>query len=178
MTRLLVLLPLGVLLALSVVFFLQLDDGRDASLIPSALIGKPAPSLTLPGLGVTHGFGPADLADGRVKIVNFWASWCAPCRIEHPIFSTLKGQVDLYGVVYKDKTEQSLGFLDELGNPFDRIGVDGDGRAGIEWGLTGVPETYVVDGKGRIAWKHAGQVTPDVLRKAILPAVERARAAN
>jgi len=169
-------LPLVVVLALSAIFFVRLDNGDDPALIPSALIGRPAPALALPGLGPTPGFGPADLADGRVKIVNFWASWCAPCRIEHPIFSSLKGQVDLYGVAYKDKTEQALGFLDELGNPFDRIGMDADGRAGIEWGLTGVPETYVVDGKGRIAWKHAGQVTPDVIRKAILPAVERARA--
>jgi cytochrome c biogenesis protein CcmG/thiol:disulfide interchange protein DsbE len=175
-TRLLVLLPLLALLALSAVFFVRLDNGDDPSRIPSALIGKPAPALTLAGLGQNPGFGPADLADGRVKIVNFWASWCAPCRIEHPIFASLKGQVDLYGVAYKDKTEQALGFLDELGNAFDRIGIDPDGRVAIEWGVYGVPETYVVDGKGRIVWKHVGEVTPAALQRDIIPAVERARA--
>lgn len=175
MTRLLVLLPLLALLALSAIFFVRLDNGDDPSRIPSALIGKPAPALTLAGLGETPGFGPADLADGRVKIVNFWASWCAPCRIEHPIFASLKGEVDLYGVAYKDKTEEALGFLDELGNPFDRIGMDADGRVAIEWGVYGVPETYVVDGKGQIVLKHVGQVTPETLDKEILPAIERSR---
>jgi cytochrome c biogenesis protein CcmG/thiol:disulfide interchange protein DsbE len=175
-TRLLVLLPLLALLALSAIFFVRLDNGDDPSRIPSALIGKQAPALTLAGLGETPGFGPGDLADGRVKIVNFWASWCAPCRIEHPIFASLKGKVDLYGVAYKDRTEEALGFLDEMGNPFGRIGMDSDGRAAIEWGVYGVPETYVVDGRGRIVWKHVGEVTAEALRKDILPAVERARA--
>lgn len=178
MSRLIILLPLLVVLALSALFFVRLDNEDDPSRIPSVLIGKPAPQMTLAGLGAAPGFGPADLADGRVKIVNFWASWCGPCRIEHPVFATVKGQVDLYGIAYKDKAEQALGFLDELGNAFDRIGTDPDGRVGIEWGLSGVPETYVVDGQGRIVLKHVGVVTPETLRDEIMPIVAAAKGAG
>ena len=174
MTRLIILLPLLVILALSGLFFMQMESGKDPSKIPSALIGKPAPQLELQGLGETPGFGPAELANGRVKIVNFFASWCAPCRIEHPLLTALKGEADLYGVNQKDKTANALGFLDELGNPYDRIGVDPDGRAAIEWGVYGVPETFVVDGKGVIVWKHVGPLEPDDIRKGVLPAVAEA----
>jgi cytochrome c biogenesis protein CcmG/thiol:disulfide interchange protein DsbE len=174
MRILLALLPLTVLALLAGIFLLRLGQGDDPATIPSALIGKPAPALTLPGLPGHQGFGPADLADGRVKIVNFWASWCAPCRIEHPLLSTLTGQVDVYGVAYKDSTENALGFLDELGNPFGRIGVDADGRAAIDWGVYGVPETYVVDGRGIIVWKHVGPLDAAAIRNDILPAIAAA----
>ncbi len=177
MSRLLIALPLIVILALAGLFFIQLESGDDPSRIPSALIGKPAPALALEGLAGKPGFGPGELADGRVKIVNFWASWCAPCRIEHPLLSALKGRVDLYGVNMKDRPEAALGFLGELGDPFDRIGADPEGRAAIEWGVYGVPETFVVDGAGRIVWKHIGPLDPAAIRDDILPAVEKARAA-
>lgn len=175
MTRLLILLPLLIVAGLSALFFVRLESGINPSEIKSVLIGKPAPRLALAALGPTPSFGPAELADGQVKVVNFWASWCAPCRIEHPLLSALKGRVDLYGVAMKDKPDNALGFLDELGNPFDRIGVDPDGRAAIEWGVYGVPETFVVDGTGTIVLKHVGPLDEAAIAEEILPAVEKAR---
>ena len=175
MRYLLAILPLGVLVVLAGIFLLRLEQGDDPARIPSALIGKPAPMLALAGLPGYEGFGPAELADGKVKLINFWASWCAPCRIEHPLLSALKGEVALYGVAYKDKPDLSLGFLDELGNPFDRIAVDPDGRVAIEWGVYGVPETYIVDGKGTIVFKHVGPLDAAAIRTEILPAIAAAR---
>lgn len=175
MNRLVYLFPLLAILGLGVLFVLQMERPGEGVRLPSALIGKPAPAVEMAGLGTSPGFGAKELADGDVKIINFWASWCAPCRIEHPLFARLKGRVALWGVSYKDKTENALGFLDELGDPFERIGVDSDGRAAIEWGVYGVPETYVVDGAGRIVWKHVGPLTPEAIRDDILPAVQRAR---
>ena len=174
MRYLLAILPLGVLAVLAGIFLLRLEQGDDPARIPSALIGKPAPMIALAGLPGHDGFGPAELADGQVKLINFWASWCAPCRIEHPMLSALKGRVALYGVAYKDKTEQALGFLDELGNPFERIAVDPDGRVAIEWGVYGVPETYIVDGKGTIVLKHVGPLDAQSIRDEILPAIAAA----
>ena len=175
MNRLVYLIPLLALVTLGALFVLQLERPGEGVRLPSALMGKPAPAIALDGLGGAQGFGPDDLADGEVKVVNFWASWCAPCRIEHGLFALMKGRVALWGVNYKDGTDNALGFLDELGDPFDRIGVDADGRAAIEWGVYGVPETYVVDGAGRIVWKHVGPLTPEAIRNEILPAVQRAR---
>lgn len=175
MNRLVFLLPLILLLALGGLFVVQMEKPNEGGRLPSALIGKPAPALELKGLEPSPGFGPKDLADGQVKVINFWASWCAPCRIEHTLFARFKDVVPLWGVNYKDKAENALGFLDELGDPFERIGVDGDGRAAIEWGVYGVPETYVVDGAGRIVWKWAGPLTPELVRDELLPAVEKAR---
>ncbi len=175
MNRLLYLLPLLLLAGLGALFLIQMEKPNEGGRLPSALIGKPAPAIEMKGLEPSPGFGPKDLADGEVKIVNFWASWCAPCRVEHSLFARLKGRVQLWGVNYKDKPENALGFLDELGDPFERIGVDPEGRAALEWGVYGVPETYVVDGEGRIVWKHVGPLTPEAIRDDILPAVERAR---
>lgn len=175
MSRLLYILPLAALIALGALFFTQMEKPGEGGRLPSALIGKPAPQLELKGLEPSQGFGPKDLADGQVKVINFWASWCTPCRAEHSLFARLKGRVALWGVNYKDKAENALGFLDELGDPFERIGVDFDGRAAIEWGVYGVPETYVVDGAGKIVWKHVGPLTPEAIRDDILPAVEKAR---
>lgn len=175
MSRLLILLPLIVVAALSAVFFLRLEQGDDPSKVPSALIGKPAPAPTLPGLKGHEGFGPAELADGQVKVVNVFASWCAPCRIEHPLLSALASEAPVFGINQKDATDAALGFLDELGNPYARIGVDADGRAAIEWGVYGVPETFVVDGQGIIRWKHVGPLTPEALREDVIPAIRAAR---
>jgi cytochrome c biogenesis protein CcmG, thiol:disulfide interchange protein DsbE len=174
-SRLIYILPLLVLLGLGALFFVQMEKPGEGGRLPSALIGKPAPMLELKGLEPSPGIGPKDLADGQVKVINFWASWCAPCRVEHTLFARLKGRVALWSINYKDKSEDALGFLDELGDPFERIGVDADGKAGLEWGVYGVPETYVVDGAGKIVWKHVGPLTPEAIRDDILPAVERAK---
>jgi len=174
-SRLLYLLPLLALIALVTLFVVQMEKPGEGGRLPSALIGKMAPTLELKGLEPSPGFGAKDLADGQVKIVNFWASWCAPCRQEHSLFARLKGRVALWGINYKDKAEDALGFLDELGDPFEKIGIDADGQAGLEWGVYGVPETYVVDGAGRVVWKHVGPLTPEAIRDDILPAVEKAK---
>ena len=183
MSRLLIALPLIVILALAGLFFIQLESGDDPSRIPSALIGKPAPALALEGLAGKPGFGPGELADGRVKIVNFWASWCAPCRVEHPVLMGLaetdavkQGKVALVGMNYKDEAENARRFLGALGNPYSAVGVDRPGRAAIEWGVYGVPETFVIDKSGTIRLKHIGPVTPEVLRDTILPLVKKLNA--
>jgi cytochrome c biogenesis protein CcmG, thiol:disulfide interchange protein DsbE len=143
----------------------------------SALIDKPAPALVLPPLdGGTAGIGPKDLAvTGRATIVHFFASWCIPCREEAPELAQLARArgVRLIGVAYKDTPGAARAFLAEYGNPFERIGLDATGRAGIDWGITGVPESFVVDAHG-IVRGHFGPLTPDGLVLDVLPAIVRA----
>jgi len=149
------------------------------NLIPSALINKPAPRLVLPDLDAqSAAFTPADLTAGHVSVVNVFASWCAPCRLEAVQLDTLSRLpgVAVYGLAQKDKPAATRAFLDEVGNPFARIARDDDGRASIEWGVYGVPETYVVDGKGIIRLKFVGQLTEDALAKQVVPAIEAAQA--
>lgn len=145
--------------------------------LPSALIDKPAPALTLPPLDASAtGFGPADLKRGRVTVVNVWASWCVPCRAEAPQLAALSREhgFALYGLVYKDTPAKARAFLNEVGNPFARIGLDADGRAGIEWGVYGVPETFIVDGKGIVRERFVGPITEQSLADDVLPAIARA----
>jgi len=147
--------------------------------LPSTLINKPAPKLALPALdGQTLGFGPAELAAGHVSVINVFGSWCAECHIEAPVLMRLAQEkgFELYGLVQRDTAPKIRAFLAETGNPFSRIGNDLDGRAGIEWGVYGAPETFVVDGKGVIRYKYVGAITPDALRKEILPAIRAAAA--
>jgi len=147
-------------------------------MLPSALIDKPAPQTTLPPLdGKAEAFAPKDLAAGHVTVVNVWASWCVPCRAEAPalmMLSTMKG-VSLYGLVYKDTPAKARGFLDEVGDPYARINLDADGRAGIEWGIYGVPETFVIDGKGIVRLRYPGPLVGSALSNIVLPAIERAK---
>jgi cytochrome c biogenesis protein CcmG/thiol:disulfide interchange protein DsbE len=178
-----VVLPVVIFAALAVLFSLALSSG-DPSKLPSALIGKPVPQFALDGLdGLVRGGRPVsgvashDLRKGSVSVVNFWASWCVPCVEEHPLLIELKDRtgVALYGINYKDKTEAARRFLGNFGNPFSAVGVDGNGRVAIEWGVYGMPETFVVDGTGRIVYKHIGPLSPASLSAKLIPAIEAAQ---
>jgi cytochrome c biogenesis protein CcmG/thiol:disulfide interchange protein DsbE len=166
----------GLLFALPVVAFALLawgfyvGLGIDSNVLPSALIDQPAPAFELPPLpGEERGFSSADLK-GQVSLVNVFASWCAPCRLEHPVLNALaqSKRVPIYGIDYKDKPDMALAWIAELGNPYARIGAD-DGRVGIDWGVYGVPETFIVDRAGRIRYKHVGPLTQAVIDKTLLP---------
>lgn len=175
-------LPLVLFIALSGVFLYQLGSGKDASEIPSVLIGTKAPSLDLPPLEGLSANGvpmPAltDAAiEGKLSLVNVWASWCVPCRQEHPILLELSRdpRVELVGINYKDKNGNALNFLRELGNPFSAVGVDPAGKAAIDWGVYGIPETYLVAPDGEILFKQIGPFTTESLRDKLLPAIEKA----
>lgn len=179
--KLFVLLPLLVFMALAGVFLMQLLSGRDLSVIPSALIGHDAPKTVLPpleGMSVP-GLNSADFA-GKVTLVNVWASWCAPCREEHPVLLELSGdqRFAIAGLNYKDKPENARRFLGDLGNPYRAIGVDQNGRTAIDWGVYGVPETFLVGKDGRIAFKHVGPLSSEAVRTTLMPAIEKALAGS
>ena len=174
--RLLVLLPVAVFGALAVALYWGLWHNDDR--LPSALIGKSVPEFALPPIeGRQDGLSSADL-QGRVSLVNVWASWCVPCRAENPLLVELasSGTVPIYGINYKDAPEEALDFLDELGDPFTRIGADRSGRVAIDWGVYGLPETFIVDAEGRIAYKHVGPFDRRALEEDILPMVRRLQA--
>ncbi|HJW40815.1 MAG TPA: DsbE family thiol:disulfide interchange protein [Rhizomicrobium sp.] len=176
MRRLLYVLPVIIFLALG---WILLGSLRPAPLaaMKTALLGRPAPALSLPPLdAATVGIGPKDVADGRrVTLVNLFASWCIPCREEAPQLAQLARArgIRLIGVAYKDKPQAARAFLNEFGNPFERVGLDADGRAGIEWGISGVPETFVVDRHGIVRGRF-GPLSPDGLVLDLLPAIARA----
>jgi cytochrome c biogenesis protein CcmG/thiol:disulfide interchange protein DsbE len=176
--------PLVAFGLLALLFVFALKSG-DPSRLPSALIGRPAPTLVLQPLeGLTDGGKPIPgiptgrPGPGEVAVVNFWASWCAPCLQEHPQLMALKDQpgVRLYGINYKDQAANARRFLGRYGNPFSAVGVDGDGRAGIEWGVIAVPETFLVDDRGIIVYKHTGPISPATLETAVIPAIRAVQA--
>jgi len=181
-----VVVPVIVFVALVAVFAFALTTG-DPTRLPSALIGKPAPATSFPAVAGlndgTHpipGFTSADLAGGHVSVVNFWASWCAECADEQNMLLALKAKtgVPLYGVSYKDDATAARRFLGRYGNPFKAVGTDKTGRNAIDWGVYGMPETFVVNGKGEIVFKHVGAVTPTSLTTKLIPAIEKARKAS
>ncbi|OLB69760.1 MAG: thiol:disulfide interchange protein [Alphaproteobacteria bacterium 13_2_20CM_2_64_7] len=181
--RMLVLVPLVAFLALAALFVLRLGAG-DPSRIPSALIGRPAPRTDLPPLPglerdgkAVPGLNSAEF-QGRVTVLNVWASWCVPCREEAALLMTVAAdpRVNVVGMNYKDQPDNARRFLGRHGNPFAANGTDGNGRAAIEWGVYGVPETFVLGRDGRIAYKLIGPVTPDNLEAALKPAIEKALA--
>lgn len=168
--RLLYLAPALLFVLLAVVFVTRLLSGADPAQVPSALIGKPAPDFELAALPGPSGAGPvpglsrADL-NGRVTVVNVWASWCAPCRTEHPVLMEVAKDpgLTLVGIDYKDDPENGRRFLGTFGNPFKAVGVDPSGRTAIDWGVYGVPETFVVGPDGTIRHKHIGPLTRESL---------------
>jgi len=174
------LIPAILFLMLAAVFAVQLSEiggGKQISELPSALIDKPAPVLDLPPIEGTGKGLTSDHIKGKIVLVNVWASWCPPCRIEHPLLMRLAREgVALYGINYKDTPEAALGFLAELGNPFQAIGADRTGRAVIDWGVYGYPETFIVDARGMIRYRHVGPIHPQDLDDRIYPILNRLKA--
>lgn len=175
--------PLIIFAAVAALFAFALTAG-DPSKLPSALIGKPVPEMNFPPLDElvdggqpVPGFGAADLSRGEVSVVNFWASWCVPCVEEHPLLIELKKRtnVPLYGVNHRDQPASGRRFLGRYGNPFTAVGTDQNGRGAIEWGVYGMPETFVVNGRGEIAYKHVGPISKQSLEQQLLPAIRAAR---
>ncbi|MCR9147135.1 MAG: DsbE family thiol:disulfide interchange protein [Rhodobacteraceae bacterium] len=165
--------PLIFVLLAGVFYVGMLRENPDE--LPSALEGRPAPAVQVTPLDGKTPFADAALREGGVKLVNFWASWCAPCRVEHPHLETLAEEgIAIYGVNYKDQPENALKFLDELGDPYAAIGADAQGRMALNWGLYGVPETYVLDSDGTIILRFAGPITQRVMDAQIRPAIEAA----
>jgi len=166
------LIPLGLFLVLAV--FLGIGLNRDPREVPSPLIGKPAPAFSLPTLGAPgKTFGPQDMR-GRVWVLNVWASWCVACREEHPVLVEFakRGVVPIVGLDYKDQPAAAQGWLARLGNPYVLSVLDTDGRVGIDYGVYGVPETYVIDKAGIIRFKQIGPVTAEVLKTKMLPMIQ------
>ena len=145
-----------------------LSGSRNPNQLPSVLIGKPAPDVPLPLLKNSRAELALDAYRGQPLLVNFFASWCAPCRAEAPALEHLSNQISIIGIAYKDRPQDTLQFLEQYGNPFVAIGRDDDGRAGMAWGVYGVPETYLIDPSGQIKWRHAGPLTRDVITTQLL----------
>ena len=170
-------IPIAIFIGVVLIFAIGLQG--DPSKVPSPLIGKSAPEFKLPpleGSGLP-GISNAELNAGQVTVVNVFASWCVPCRDEHPFLIELAslGKAKLIGINYKDKPDNALQFLQSLGNPFDAIGSDKTGRASVDWGVYGVPETFIVNASGKIILKHVGPITAASMNQEILPAIDAAK---
>ena len=167
-------LPPVAFAALAATFWLGMrQENPDA--LPSMLVGKEAPQVALTPLGDGAPFTDATLRDGKVKIVNFWASWCEPCRAEAANLGAMAANgVTIYGVNYKDKPADALKFLAGVGDPYAAIGADPAGQMAINWGVYGVPETFVIDGKGKVVLRLPGPIVGDVLATTVQPALDRA----
>ena len=174
LSRLAVMAPALLFAVLVALFALRLGGDRNPQELKSVLIGRPAPGFTVPAL--TGGNGPlshTDLSTGGPLLVNFFASWCLPCRAEHDNLMRLARDegIPIIGIAYKDKPRAARAFLADLGNPFIRTGLDESGRVGIEWGVTGVPETFLIDGEGIVRYRHFGPIVGDSLNTRLLPQI-------
>ncbi len=172
MRRVYFLVPIILFVGVSIALGLSLISGRDPSAIPSALIEQPAPRFALPGLdGEVEALSTKHLT-GQVALVNIFASWCVPCLAEHPFMMRLaQDGYTVFGINYRDTESAASAWLKRNGNPYSRVGFDSDGRAGIEWGVTGVPETFIVDRTGLVRYKHVGPVTAETFEREILPRI-------
>ncbi len=181
--RAIFILPIAMFALIAGFFTWALVIDRDPTTLPSVLIDKPAPSMSLaPLLDTMPGVDTTKFANGSpgpVTLVNIFASWCAPCQVEHPVLLRLsrdagfKNKIKIVGVNYKDKPDAAKAWLNRLGNPYEAIGVDANGRAAIDWGSYGVPETYVIDRNGRVRYRQVGPISEDIWRDIIAPIVER-----
>ncbi|MCJ8239779.1 DsbE family thiol:disulfide interchange protein [Peteryoungia algae] len=170
-------LPLLLFAGLAAIFMTQLQSGRDVSEIPSALLGTKAPALQLAGLdGSERPALTSAMISGKLTLVNVFASWCVPCRQEHPMLLELSKdpRVNVVGINYKDRNDNALRFLGELGNPYAAIGVDPNGKAAIDWGVYGIPESYLVGSDGTILYKKVGPFDPESFETQLMPAIEKA----
>jgi len=168
-------IPLLIVVAMLLVFLSMMGGDRNPKEIKSVLIGKPVPVFALPGLKAgEEGLSEADLKTSKPVLVNFFASWCVPCRAEHDNLMRLafEKNIPIIGIAYKNAPEKARAFLDELGNPFARTALDRNGRAGIEWGISGVPETFLIDGEGIIRYRHWGPIVGNSLEKRLMPKLE------
>ena len=173
--RPLLIIPVTVFVALVGVFGYQLWSGHDPRAISSPLIGQDVPRFDLPGLPgrSDEGLSSDDLSGAPVQVVNFFASWCVPCIAEHPQITALSRDYGLpvHGITYNDAPADTLAWLRRYGDPYDRVASDETRQSGVLWGITGVPETYIIDAQGAIRFKYAGPITPDILEAEILPVI-------
>ena len=168
----LMLLPPLLFAGLAAMFLLGMQRENPDEL-PSALVGKQAPGIEMTALGPKNLWDDAALRTGKPALVNFWASWCGPCRVEHPNLAALQAEgLTILGVNYKDPQQNALGFLEELGDPYEAVGADTTGRMALNWGVYGVPETYLIDGEGNVLLRIAGPVTQREIDGRIRPALE------
>jgi len=166
-----------IIIAVLTVLTLQTKEGRNPSLIPSALIGKKAPKIGLPVVAkhIPGGFKGSDLI-GRVSMVNVFSSWCVPCLAEHPQISWLAANgFPIYAINHRDNASDASSWLKKHGNPYVAVGFDPKGRASLEWGVSGIPETFIVNAKGIVTYKHVGPITEKKLKEIILPKIQEAR---
>ncbi len=175
MPRLIFLLPVALVALLAIAFTMLLSTDRNRDIIPSALLSRPAPTTELPSLVGLEGIAGISSPDfvGDVTVVNFFASWCVPCLAEHPAITELTRRgYRVWGINYRDPEPDGLDWLARHGNPYAKVGTDQEARAGLDWGVTGVPETFIIDRQGIIRHKHSGPITPQILAQEIVPILQ------
>lgn len=168
-------LPLIAFMALAALLFVgvRMNSGKDTSAIPSPLIGKPAPALNLPELPMPQSRVALSELQGKAYVLNVWGSWCVSCRVEHPVITDLaKSGAIVVGYNYKDTPEDAGRWLAQFGNPFALIVQDADGRAALDWGIYGAPETFVIDAKGTVRYKQVGPLTAEIVAERIMPILQ------